>query len=426
MEENPELQKLLKLKEALKSDLEKKTGKKIEPKEEKKQKIQLSEDLRKRIASDGSVPLNIEEIRTPLDIEKTCAEIQCERLYGYAEKNADQVRDKLLAENLKLLITMLKGRPQEAIRHFERLYVTSKSDFVYFNLLLAELLAGNDVENGVATFLAEQSRSAYPLLMMLFFSLFRYKNFQIVKKTIPLLLKTEPNELHALFFQMLQMDDKEISKYCSILYRKNEYREFQNIAKLLPYFVNKDGTNYQYTLDALNKKDAHHCSRLYYEYITRENALEPAEAMKCPLGLYLAGRTAIQNNDCEKAREYAKRLNAFNDPYGGLLTVALKFGAGKGEEAIRLLHELLLPFERVIVTWLSGRQIPCKGVGTLTNVFKKNTIIFPIAADFEQFQQIMTESLAVWDDFEVFLYPYEELRCFFGARLCTLAYKEKK
>ncbi|HQG97161.1 MAG TPA: hypothetical protein PLO75_00895, partial [Thermotogota bacterium] len=64
---------MLKLKEALKSDLEKKTGKKIEPKEEKKQKIQLSEDLRKRIASDGSVPLNIEEIRTPLDIEKTCA-----------------------------------------------------------------------------------------------------------------------------------------------------------------------------------------------------------------------------------------------------------------------------------------------------------------------------------------------------------------
>lgn len=36
MEQNPELQKLLKLKEALKSDYEKKTGKKIEPKEEKK------------------------------------------------------------------------------------------------------------------------------------------------------------------------------------------------------------------------------------------------------------------------------------------------------------------------------------------------------------------------------------------------------
>ena len=76
MEENPELQKLLKLKEALKSDLEKKTGKKIEPKEEKKQKIQLSEDLRKRIASDVNIPLRLDEIRTPLDIEKSCAEIR--------------------------------------------------------------------------------------------------------------------------------------------------------------------------------------------------------------------------------------------------------------------------------------------------------------------------------------------------------------
>ncbi len=426
MEENPELQKLLKLKEALKSDLEKKTGKKIEPKEEKKQKIQLSEDLRKRIASDVNIPLRLDEIRTPLDIEKSCAEIQCERLYDYAEKNMDQVRDKSLSENLKHLITVLKGRPQDAIRHFERLYVTGKSDFVYFNLLLAELLAGNDVEKGVASFLAEQSRSAYPLLMMLFFSLFRYKNFQIVKKTIPLLLKTEPNELHALFFQMLQMDDKEISKYSSTLYRKNEYREFQNIAKLLPFFVNKDGTNYQYTLDALIKKDTHRCSRLYYEYMTREKGMEPEEAMKCPLGLYLAGRTAIQNNDCEKALRYAKRLTAYNDPYGGLLITALKFGSGNEAEAMSLLHELLLPFERVIVTWLGGRQVACKGVGILTNPFKKNTIIFPIAADFEQFQQIMTESLAVWDDFEVFLYPYEELRCFFGARLCTLAYKEKK
>lgn len=426
MEQNPELQKLLKLKEALKSDYEKKTGKKIEPKEEKKNRLQLSEELKKRIVSDVNLPLHLDEIRTPLDIEKSCMEVQDQRLFDFVEKNTDQVRDQVLSENLENIMLMLKGRSQEAVKNLESLYMKGKNDFVYFNLLLAGLLSGEEIEKGIAGFLAEQSRSAYPFLLMLFYSLFRYKSFQIVKKTVPLLLKTDPNELHALFFQMLQIDDKEIAKFSSILYRKNEYKEFQNIVKLLPFFVNKDGTNYQYTLDALVKKDTHRCSRVYYEYVSQEKGLEPEETAKCPLGLYILGRKALQNNDIERAQNCASRLVAYNDPYGQLLTAALKFGSGKNSESMRLLHELLLPFERVIVTWLSGQHVAYKGVGVLLKPLKKNTIVFPVPADFEQFQGIMEESLTVWDDFEVFFYPYEEFRCFFGSRLCTLAYKGKK
>ncbi|HPX97183.1 MAG TPA: hypothetical protein PLO74_03470, partial [Thermotogota bacterium] len=110
MEQNPELQKLLKLKEALKSDYEKKTGKKIEPKEEKKNRLQLSEELKKRIVSDVNLPLHLDEIRTPLDIEKSCMEVQNQRLFDFVEKNTDQVRDQVLSENLENIMLMLKGR----------------------------------------------------------------------------------------------------------------------------------------------------------------------------------------------------------------------------------------------------------------------------------------------------------------------------
>ncbi len=426
MEQNPELQKLLKLKEALKSDLEKKTGRKIEPKEEKKQKIQISEDLKKRIVSDVNFALNLDEIRTPLDIEKSYTDADNQKLFDYVEKNAETVRDKILSENLKSMMDMLKGRFQEAVRSYESLYIAGRSDFLYFNLLLAGLFSGDEIEKGLASFLAEQPRSNYPLLMMFFYSIFRYKSFQITKKTIPLLLKAEPNEQQALFFQMLQIDDKEISKYSSILYRKNEYKEYQNIVKLLPFYVNKDATNYKYTLDALSKKESHRCSRVYYEYVSQEKGLGPGEKDNCPLGIFIAGRKALQINDFETAQDCASQLTVYNDPYGQLLKAALGFGSGKISESTRLLHELLLPFEKVIITWLSGKPVACKGVGILANPSKTNTIVFPIPSDFEQFQRVMNDSLTVWDDFEVYLYPYEEYRCFFGSRLCTLAYKEKK
>jgi hypothetical protein len=259
---------------------------------------------------------------------------------------------------------------------------------------------------------------------MIFYSLFRYKNFQIIRKIAPILLKTEPNELHALFFYMLQLEVKEIIKYSSTLYRKNEYKEFQNIAKVFPHMMNKDSSGYQFALDSIAKKSFHPCSKIYNEYLSRENLSAADELTKCPLGLYVAGRKALQANDTERAMQSTARLLRSNDPFGHLLDIAIEFGNGHRTEAFTKLHRLLLPFEQVTIAWSSGRTTLYKGVGVLSNPLRKNFTTISIPVDFEEFHRFFDGYLSIWDDFEVFFYPFEELRVFFGFRWCMMAHKE--
>jgi len=70
MEKNPDLEKLLKLKESIQKDVDKKHGKKTERSAEARQKITLSDDLRKRMGAVVSINAKINDFQTILDIER--------------------------------------------------------------------------------------------------------------------------------------------------------------------------------------------------------------------------------------------------------------------------------------------------------------------------------------------------------------------
>lgn len=425
MEESPEIIKLRKLKEAIRSDLEKKTGRKSPEKSESRPKIQLSDDVKRRMMNNVVLPLRVEETKTYLDIERTCSEVPSHQIVEFIEKNLDKVRNHTASENLKTLLLLELNQFEEAAKQFGSIFISENSDYILYNLLLSRLLCGQEIEKETVEFLRDNPRSAYPFFLMIFHSLVRYRNFQYIKRIIPLLLKADPNELNALFFYMLQIDESSIIKNSSVLYRKNEYKEFQNIAKLLPLLLIKESSSFQYTLDSISKKSAHLCSKLYFEYFVHEQSASADDRSRCPLGVFLAGRKALQNKEVEKARKAMNLLLKSQDPYGHLLDVALDFGNANEKRALDKLHFLLSGFDKVIISWTAGQATLYKGLGLLTTPIRKSLEFVSIDSSSATFTTMMEGKLKMWDDFEVYLYPFEELRTFFGARCCEKAFLEK-
>src|SRR6056297_1652943 len=100
------LDKLQKLKQEIEKDLEKKTGRK-RSKDEKRKKLSLSDDLRKRLSSSKSTSISADEIRTVIDAERYLTDISLTDLKSLIRNNIEKSKNMGEKENLTGLLELL-------------------------------------------------------------------------------------------------------------------------------------------------------------------------------------------------------------------------------------------------------------------------------------------------------------------------------
>src|SRR6056297_2998895 len=99
-DKNQGLDKLQKLKMEIEKDLEKKTGKKRQS-DEKRKKISLSDDLRKRLTTSKSSNVAFDEIKSIIDIERYLTDLSLTDLKAILRNKIEKERNIGVKENFK-------------------------------------------------------------------------------------------------------------------------------------------------------------------------------------------------------------------------------------------------------------------------------------------------------------------------------------
>ncbi|HPE68775.1 MAG TPA: hypothetical protein PLF96_05635 [Thermotogota bacterium] len=424
-DQNQDLEKLLKLKEAIKKDVEKKTGKKLDEGNTRESKLRLSDEVKKRISSQVSLPLSVEEVRTFLDVEMVAGEANDEQLMRHMMRNLEKVTSLGMRNNILGMIKVYQKKYTEALQIFADLALSSPSEAIRFDGLLARMVAGEDVEQDILAFLKQSPRSFYPYLLLLFRALFEFSSFQAVPKVLEFMGRITEHEMYRIIDAMQKLDFPEVIRFSNLLYRKNRFKEFQNIARLLPFAFEKDSSMEQYTLDTLEKKKNHFCSQVYFELFTGAQVVETNKLNSCPMSTLLLVKRCLRNNAMEEAVPAVRQLQKWHDPYGDILTGSIAIQAGQKERGYAIWHSVLLPFENVLFGWMKGRSPNFKGLGLLRMDSSLSWEKLAIPESFEQFSAMLDSRFARFEDAFILLYPYEEFRAFFGGRLCTRFYASR-
>jgi hypothetical protein len=263
------LEQLQKLKKEIERDLEKKTGKKI-IREGQKKKLTLSDDVRKRLAENKSSVVKLDDINTFIDIERKIFDTSLSNLKGVFRTNINNVSNVIAKENLKGLLELLNKNITKADQKFGQIIQTGKKDYVFFNYFLTKIIIGKDLNNELKAFYRSYTDSIYPFLAIIFYTIFKTGSYASLRNMLSLVEKDNVNVLPNLISSMVKHNFHDITKRIGVFYRQNEFKDFQNIAGALAYLANGDDESYKRLLGALEKKEHHHCSKIYYEYLSKE------------------------------------------------------------------------------------------------------------------------------------------------------------
>jgi len=298
-----------------------------------------------------------------------------------------------------------------------------ETDYVIFNKIFAKMCLGENTDEDILIFLKNFRRSVYPYLAVLIRSIFSFKTFESFFSTLKVIGRTE-SDLSLLFSSLGSVNLSEINKSSLILYRKMVFKEFQNIIRLIPLSVSKNQTLLETSLEKITKKSSHHCSNIYYEYFSGEETCSKESLGTCPLGMFISGRRALVSKNKDEAILITETLSSkFNDPFSALLSGSLLYSEGKREDAYKAWYELIKPFEKVVFLWITDS--PSIYVGLGIGKKKKNFTYeeYKIPSSFIEFAKDLELRLSKFKDFEIILYPYEEIRFLFGSRFCSILYK---
>jgi len=423
MEKNPDLERLQKLKAAIKKDVEKKQGRKISDKTPEKKRITLSQDLKKRLSDSKSLNIDLEKIKTLVDIERYYSDIQNYELVEYIKKHLNDLNDSFSQSNLEGIIALLESDFENAKKIYVNLLSEKPTDYCFYNLLDAMMMNGDSLDKLLVEFVKGFQKSPYPYIISLKLALTDSKRFMNIAKVMGIGLKMSKSEDLQLFQAMLNMNFSNIIKVSGVLYRKNLFKEFQNINRFLAYKMEKDSSTLRMNLDNLSKRDTGFCMSQYLKLISTDNKTSSSFHLECPVSVFNEAKTFLVNGDEGRARILAETLDKKGDPYGKLITASILFSENYYSAAYNIWFDIIKTYPSTLVLWYRKAKAPVKGLGIDNGILDANVEKLPVFSSLENFQTYMEKKLEVYGDFEINLYPFEELRCFFGYRFCTQYYK---
>jgi len=421
-EKDQGLEKLQKLKMEIERDIEKKTGKKI-IKDAQKRKLTLSDDVRKRLTENKSTAVKLDDINTLVDIEKKIFDTSLSDLKGIFRTNINSVSNIIAKENLKGILELLNKNVTKADQKFAQIIQTGKKDYVFFNYFLTKIIAGIDMNNELKAFFRSYPDSAYPFLAIIFSTIFRTGSYASLKSMLTLVEKDNREPLLSLVSNMIRHNFHEVTKNVSSLYRQNEFKDFQNIAGALPYLVSGDDESYKRLLGAFEKKENHHCSKIYFEYLTREEVNSEKTLRLCPTGKYILARKMLKNGNIKEAKELAKDLVRLKDPHGILLQSSILYASGDQINAYRVWFELLKSYRTILIGWDSHSDTEFRGLGLNRSSRSLRIEEYTMPDNVAAFKMQIEKRVNMRNDFEIFLYPLEELKTLFTPYPCQLYYE---
>ena len=418
---NQGLEKLRKLKREIEKDLEKKTGKKRQSDETKK-KLSLSDDLRKRLTESKSSNVATEEIKTVIDMERYLSDLSLTDLKGLLRNNIEKDRNIGTKENLKGLLDILGKNLKSADEKFTTLVKNVKKDYSFFNFFLTKVLLGKEINLEMKAFYKNFQDSVYPFLLIIFYTVFKTGSYASLKSILRVVERNDQDLLPELIAAMIKHDYMSVSKATGAIYRQNQFKDFQNIASALPYLLNADDESHKRVINALEKKKHHRCSQIYREYITKEEINTDKTLSECPMGMFVLAKKLLRNGQIQEAKDISKELVRMKDPHGILLQSSMIYASKDEATAYRVWYELLKSYQTVMFAWESGVQTPFKGLGLDRGSRSIRLEEFQIPDNIATFKAQIGKRLNQNTDFEIFLYPFEELRALFSPYSCQLYY----
>jgi len=412
---------LQKLKMEIEKDLEKKTGKKRLPQAGKK-KITLSDELRKRLIENKSTTTSVDELRTPIDIERYLTDLTLTDLKSLIRSSIDKERNASAKENLKGLLDILSKNLRSADEKFSTVVQNYKKDYVFFNYFLTKLLMGKDLTNEMKAFFKNFQDSIYPFLLIIFSTLFKTGSYATLKNILRVVERSDQDLLPSLISAMVKHDYMEVSKTIGSIYRQNQFKDFQNIASALPYVLNADDESYKRVITALEKKKNHRCSTIYREYLTKEEINSDKTLSECPMGMFLLAKKMLKNGQIQEAKDISKELVRMKDPHGILLQSSMIYASADEATAYKVWYETLKSYQSVMLGWESNTQTEFKGLGLDRASRSIRLEEFQIPDNIAAFKALIGKRLNQHTDFEIFLYPFEELRTVCSPAVCQLYY----
>ncbi|MDN5359718.1 MAG: hypothetical protein PWQ84_781 [Thermotogaceae bacterium] len=418
---NQGLDKLQKLKMEIEKDLEKKTGKKRQS-SEKRKKISLSDDLRKRLTTSKSSNVAVDEIRTPIDIERYLTDLSLTDLKGVLRNCTEKDRNIGIQENFKGLLDILNKNLKNADEKFTALVQNVKKDYTFFNFFLTKVLMGKDINKEMKAFYKNYQDSIYPFLLIIFYTVFQTGSYASLKNILRVVEKNDQDLLPELITAMIKHDYMGVSKSIGAIYRQNQFRDYQNIASALPYLLNSDDESHIRVVNTLEKKKHHRCSKIYREYLTKEEINTDKTLSECPMGMFILAKKLLRNGQLQEAKDISKELVRMKDPHGILLQSSMIYASKDEATAFKVWYESLKPYKTIMLGWESESQTQFKGLGLDRGTRSIRLEEFQIPDNIATFKAQIGKRLNQHTDFEIFLYPYEELRALFSPYCCQLYY----
>ena len=420
-DKNQGLDKLRKLKMEIEKDLEKKTGKKRHT-DTKRKKISLSDDLRKRLSESKSSTVSVDEIKTTIDVERFLTDLSVADLRGLIRNCIEKDRNNASKENFKGVLDILNKNVKNADEKFTALVQTVKKDYAFFNYFLTKLLMGKDINLEMKAFYKNFQDSIYPFLLIIFFTVFKTGSYASLKNILRVVERNDQELLPELISAMIKHDYINVSKTTGGIYRQNQFKDFQNIASALPYLLNNDDESHKRVVNSLEKKKHHRCSKIYREYLTKEEINTDKTLSECPMGMFILAKKCLRNGDMQQAKDISKELVRLKDPHGILLQSSMIYASKDETTAYRIWYELLKTYKTIMVGWEASSQTPFKGLGLDRGSRSIKLEEFQIPDNVAQFKGQLEKRLNQHTDFEVFLYPFEELRTLYSPYVCQLYY----
>lgn len=405
----------------IEKDLEKKTGKKRQS-DSNKRKLTLSDDLRKRLTENKSSNISVEDIKTPIDFERHLTDLSLADLKGLIRNNIEKERNVSAKENLKALLDVLGKNLTNADEKLSNLVQNLKKDYAFFNFFLTKILIGRDLNLEMKSFYKNYQDSLYPFLLIIFFTIFKTGSYASLKNILRVVERNDQDLLPELISAMIKHDYLSISKATGAIYRQNQFKDFQNIACALPYLINNDDESHKRVVNALEKKKNHRCSKIYREYITKEEINTDKTLSECPMGLFLLAKKMLRNGEIQQAKDISKELVRMKDPHGILLQSSMIYASTDEATAYKVWYELLKTYKTVMLGWEASSATEFKGLGLERGSRSIRLEEFQMPDNIASFKAQIGKRLNQNTDFEIFLYPLEELRSLYSPYVCQLYY----
>jgi hypothetical protein len=251
---------------------------------------------------------------------------------------------------------------------------------------------------------------------------FQTGSYASLKNILRVVEKNDQDLLPELITAMIKHDYMGVSKSIGAIYRQNQFRDYQNIASALPYLLNSDDESHIRVVNTLEKKKHHRCSKIYREYLTKEEINTDKTLSECPMGMFILAKKLLRNGQLQEAKDISKELVRMKDPHGILLQSSMIYASKDEATAFKVWYESLKPYKTIMLGWESESQTQFKGLGLDRGTRSIRLEEFQIPDNIATFKAQIGKRLNQHTDFEIFLYPYEELRALFSPYCCQLYY----